>query len=433
LYAAAAGYDLASGLGSVNVANLVTAWKNATFNATTTNLTLNGGTTLLTIAHGTPVAVAGNVTSNSTTPSGDVALMAATGSFGQTAVAQFKLDGAGAISGSTSLLPGGNYAVTARYPGNGTLAASTSPGIQVTVTPETSKITLSGFDQNNSPITSSNNTFPFGSLIFVRADVTPGTSGVGVPSGSVTFSDSIGPIPTSNPQLLPPVQVPNPSPLNNQGNTSVGDGIISFDAGNHSISATYSSDASFNRSSSTTPVTFTIQPGFAGVSGPTDVSLGAPGSSGSTTVGIIASSNFTTAITLTCSGLPAEAACSSASATGEGPTTIVNASITITTTAPHTTMLRSNAQRYYYAVLLGSGLPLTGLLLIGGSRRRRWTTLLGSTMLLAFLIFIPACGGGNSSTHHQQDPGTPAGSYLVTVTATAGSLTQQGTLTLTVQ
>jgi hypothetical protein len=432
VYAATVGYDLASGLGSVNIANLVTAWKNVTFNATTTNLTLNGGTTLITVTHGTPVAVAGNVTSNSSTPSGDVVLMAATGPTGQIAVAQFKLDSTGAISGSTSLLPGGDYVVTAHYQGSGTLASSTSgPGIPVAVTPEASKITLSGFDQNNNPITGGS-TYPFGSVIFVRADVLPGTSGVGVPSGSVTFADSFGPIPTTNPQLLPPVQVPNPSPLNSQGNTSIGDGIISFDAGNHSISATYSSDSSFNSSSSSTPVTFTIQPGFAAVSGPTDVSISAPGSSGTTMVGIIASSNFTTAITFTCSGLPAEATCSVASAASQGPTTVVNASITINTTAAHTTMLRSNEQRYYYAALLGSGLPLIGLLAIGGSRRRR-STLPGLMMVVAFLMFLPACGGGSSSPHHQQDPGTAAGSYLVTVTATAGSLSEQGTFTLTVK
>jgi hypothetical protein len=96
-------------------------------------------------------------------------------------------------------------------------------------------------------------------------------------------------------------------------------------------------------------------------------------------------------------------------------------------------MLHSNQQRYYYAVLLGTGLPMAGLFVIGSSRRRRWSTLLGCMMLMAFLLLIPACGGGSSSSGHQQDPGTPVGSYSVTVTATAGSLTEQGTFTLTVQ
>ena len=436
LYAAAAGYDLASGLGSVNVANLVTAWHSANFNATTTTLTLNGATTALTVSHGSSVSVAGTVTSNTTTPNGAVALMAATGPAGsltnQTGVTWFALGSSGAFSGNTSLLPGGTYTVSAHYPGDGTFAASDSTPLQVTVNAETSKTILSGLDQNNNPITTANNTFPFGSLVFVRADVMPGTSGVGVPTGSVTFTDSFGAIPTSNPQIVPPVPVPNPSPLNSQGNTSIGDGIISFDAGNHTITASYAGDASFSNSNSATPVTFTIQPGFAWVSGPTDVTISSPGMSGSTTVAIVASSNFTTAISFTCSGLPAEATCSSASAHGQGATTLVNTSITITTMGPHTVGLQSQ-QRYFYAVLLGGGLPFAAIFCVGGPRHRRMQIFPGFILLLSFFVFLPACGGGGGSSSHHQDPGTPAGTYAVTVTGTAGSLTSQGAFTLVLQ
>ena len=427
VYAAAAGYDLASGLGSVNIANLVNAWKSATFNATTTTLMLNGVSTPITLNHGTSVAVGGNVTSNSSTPAGDVALMAATGpsATNQTGVTQFTLDTGGSFSGSTSSLPGGSYMVTARYAGNGTFAPSTSAGVQVTVSAETSNTTLVGLDQNNKPITSTNNTFPFGSVIFVRADVTPGTSGIGTPTGSVTFTDTFGAIPTSNPQLLPPVQVPNPSPLNSQGNTSIGDGIISFDAGNHSISGSYTGDASFNPSNSTAPVAFVIQPGFVEVVAPTDVSITAPGESGSTTVGIVASSNFP-AISFTCSGLPTEATCSTASAASQGPGAIVNTTITITTSAPHTVRLQLPGRRYHYALLLGGGLPFV-IVFIAVPRRRGQGV--GALMLLAGLMQLPACGG---SSHHQ-DPGTPAGRYTITLTANGGSLSAQAAFALAVQ
>jgi subtilase family serine protease len=432
VYAAAAGYDMATGLGSVNVANLVTAWASAKFNATTTTLTLNGVSTPITIAHGASVAVGGKVTSNSTTPTGDVALMAAIGPSGsltnQTGVAEFLLGSGGVISGTTTQLPGGTYMVTARYAGNGTFAASTSAGIQVTVNQEASTTSISGLDPNGLPL--AGGTYPFGSVIFVRADVV-GASGHGTPSGAVTFTDTFGALPSLNPQISPPVAVPNPSPLNSGGNTSVGDGIISFDAGNHSIAASYGGDSSFNtsQSSGSAPVTFTIQPGFAGVSRPTDVSITSPGLSGTSTVGVITSSNFTTAISFTCSGLPAEATCSAASATGQGPTTVVNANIIVSTMGPHTVMLRGNEPRVYYAVLLGGGLPF-GIFFVGASRRRRWS-ILALMMLLALLVAVPACGGGGSS--HHQDPGTPIGTYTVTVTATAGSLSQQGSFTLVVQ
>jgi hypothetical protein len=241
----------------------------------------------------------------------------------------------------------------------------------------------------------------------------------------VTFTDTaqVFPGPIFNP-------VANPAPLNSQGNTSIGGGVINFDAGNHSISATYGSDPSFSSSSSTTPVTFTIQPGFAGVSGPTDVTISSPGMSGTTTVGVITSTGFSP-ISFTCAGLPAEAACVSTPLTGSGPNKIANATITITTTAPHVTMLQPRQRPYYFALILGGGLPMAGIFLLAAPRRRRWSMLLGLIVGLS-LLTVPGCGGGGGSSH-QQDPGTPTGSYTVTVTATGGTLSLQGTFTLTLQ
>ena len=299
------------------------------------------------------------------------------------------------------------------------------------MTPEPSTTTLSvfGSDLSGYPLTG---TFPFGSLVFVRADVA-GNSGKGIATGSVTFTDSFGPIPSTNPQVNPPVTVMNNPPLNSQGNTSIGDGIVSFDAGNHSISASYGGDPSFSASSSTAPVTFTVQPGFALVSGPTNVRISAPGTSGTSTVGIIASTGFTTAIALLCSGLPVEATCASTSITGQGPTTVASAALTISTAAAHLVMQQSSERRYY-AVLLGGGLPLMCIFLIAPHKRRRGALVLGM-MLLGLVAVFPSCGGGGGATPvaHQQDPGTPAGSYVVTVTAAAGSLKQQGSFLLVIK
>jgi len=85
-------------------------------------------------------------------------------------------------------------------------------------------------------------------------------------------------------------------------------------------------------------------------------------------------------------------------------------------------------------VFLGSGLPLIGIFVIAVPKLRRKSLLLGM-MLLGLVTVFPACGGGGGGSHagHQQDPGTPAGSYVVTVTATAGSLTQQGWFALVIK
>ncbi|MGA8273641.1 MAG: Ig-like domain-containing protein [Candidatus Sulfotelmatobacter sp.] len=379
------------------------------------------------------------------TPSGNVSLLAENPEcFGVTEATDSRTLLGGSVSFSTIMLPGGGpYCVWAHYAGDATYGPSNSNTSMVTVAPEssTTALSLQGSNVNGNPLTSP---FPFGSLVFVGADVASAThsttvcqspSFAGCPTGPVTFTDTFGSLPTTNPQVNPPVQVVSSPPLNSQGNTSIGDGIVSFDAGKHSISASYSGDPSFAASSSNSPVTFTIQPGFTAVSGLAPVSISAPGATGTTTVGIIASTGFTTAITFACSGLPAEAACSSSSATGQGPTTVVTTTITVTTTAPHTTLLRPAQRRYYYASLVGGALPLIAVLLLPGSRRRRWSTLAG-LMLLALLIMVPGCGGGGGSGgggQQRQDPGTPAGTSTVTVTATAGALSQQGSFVLTVQ
>src|SRR5262249_5534416 len=48
-------YDMATGLGSLNVANLASKWHNATLTATTTTTTVNGGTGAVTVNHATGV------------------------------------------------------------------------------------------------------------------------------------------------------------------------------------------------------------------------------------------------------------------------------------------------------------------------------------------------------------------------------------------
>jgi hypothetical protein len=82
-------------------------------------------------------------------------------------------------------------------------------------------------------------------------------------------------------------------------------------------------------------------------------------------------------------------------------------------------------------------LALACLLLFGIPRSsRRWRAMLGMLALLSFALGgMTACGGGGSggrSSGGGGNPGTTLGSYTITITGTSGSLTETGTLALTV-
>lgn len=437
VYSATAGYDQATGLGSVNITNLINAWASATFNATTTALKLNGGTTPITVTHGTNVNVSATVHSNTGTPAGDVSLIATTGPQGSEGVSPsaglgggvFTLS-AGSVTGTTNNLPGGTYNVTAHYAGDGTFASSDSTGIQVTVGKENSTTTFSTsagggvftLAQNGTwtaPVT----TAPFGTPILVTA-VVQGASGDGFPTGSVTFSPGAS-IPDGNVAPVSSIGIAsiesNPFVINGP--------TVPFDAGTYSISASYAGDNSFNSSSSSTPASFTIQPGFVAVEGLASITIASPGGTGQSTVGFLTSTGFTTPVSFSCSGMPTGMNCSSTPVAGSGPGTLATATITVTTAAP---TARANSQRRTALLWLG-GLPLAGIFLLASPRRRRWSVTFG-LMVVALLVTLPACGGSGSGGGGGGTSGTPAGTYNLSITGTAGSLTSPvGNLVVVVQ
>ena len=68
------------------------------------------------------------------------------------------------------------------------------------------------------------------------------------------------------------------------------------------------------------------------------------------------------------------------------------------------------------------------LLLVGGRNKQRYWHGALSLILAGLLIAGMACSSGGVFA----DPGTPVGTYTVTVTAASGSLTHSTTFTLTV-
>ncbi len=236
LYQAGPGYDRATGLGSVNVANLVNNWDTVSFNATNTSLTLNPTT----LSHGAPASVQSSVApqNGSGTPTGTVSLVTAGGAgYGFFPL----LDGA--ATSTLASLPGGTYAVEAQYSGDGQYAPSNSTPVSVTIAPEASTVTAGAlwFYIPNAFYTSGT----YGNTsVWLSAQVA-GLSGQGTPTGRVTFTDNGSAISGGA------------GAVNAEGKAISTNSYFTFTPGQHSIVATYLGDASFLPSVSA-PVTITI-------------------------------------------------------------------------------------------------------------------------------------------------------------------------------
>ncbi len=149
---------------------------------------------------------------------------------------------------------------------------------------------------------------------------------------------------------------------------------------------------------------------------------------------VTSSTGFTGTITLSCSKLPAGAACQFAqpSITSTGTLTTITDTITVTTTAAGAALLRSPSHPHFAHWLAAGGFGLFSLLLFGGSRRQRPARFLALLTLL--IMLLSACGGGGSSPPPPPpNPGTPTGTYNVVVTASSGSTTSTTGFTLVVQ
>jgi len=268
-YDAGTGYDLATGLGSVDADVLVTKWSSVTgsFRATKTTLGLAQTTG---IAHGASDTVTITVapSSGTGTPTGNVSLIATVGvappnGTNTTGVQlqSFALTSGtnqGMISVPTKSLPGGSYNVTAHYPGDGTFAASDSAAVAVKVNPENSTTTLtaqtfslSGTTVSVVPLGAGTS---YGNLVYLQADVS-GASKNGFPTGTVTFTDAGGPAIPGNPYPLDGGSTSNPG----VSTAATPQGLFTLPVGSYSVTANYSHDASFNASPST-PLAFSISP-----------------------------------------------------------------------------------------------------------------------------------------------------------------------------
>jgi hypothetical protein len=310
---------------------------------------------------------------------------------GTTAMGSVGLSDSGTAALSVLMLVAGNHAITARYEGDGNLQGSTSAAVQVKV--------QGALAATTTIISASATSATVGQSVTFTAKISA-AGGKASPSGAVTFADD---------------GVVVGSAAVNAG-TAVWS-TSSLSAGSHSIVAQYGGDA-LTGGSVSVPVSVAVnaqgsQDGFA--LGSTTITVAA-GDTVSVPVAMQMGSGTAKAVSLSCSGLPEEASCSfvagSAAASGQG-----TATLRISTSAPRD----CGSSTPYGDPAKSAGVPVGGpvlagvLLLLAPLRRRAMKSLVAVLFAVVAMSAISGCGTGNCT-----DLGTRPGTYMITVTGSAG-------------
>jgi hypothetical protein len=362
-----------------------------TSNAVTVSVAQDTTTTALAsstnpIAAGSSVVYTASVAGAHGPVTGTVTFLDGTASMGSVT-----LDPNGAATLSSLMLAPGNHSITAMYAGNANSASSTSTALN--------EVVQSALAATTTTLTTNTNPATSGESITFTAAVTAAAGKP--PAGTVTFVED-GTILGS-------------AALNATGAAAWSTSTLSI--GNHSIVARYEGDTNAAPSispaitqvvnDSTPPNTFTI-----GVDQITVVA----GETALIPVKVAAESGFAKAITLSCSGLPDEASCSTATGTAA---TAASSTLTlkISTSAPRdcgsATPYGSSSQNASLPVM---GPLLAGLLLVLIPKRRHpLKHLLVALLTIAVISGVSGCGTGNCT-----DLGTRPGTYTITITGQSG-------------
>jgi hypothetical protein len=203
--------------------------------ATTTALTVTqNGSTVTTVATGTSVTLTATVagSAGSATPTGTVTFYSGTTSLGTGTLS------AGSATLTTTFNSAGTFSLTADYGGDSTYATSTSTAVSLIVSAPV------GTTASTTTLMGPNTTPTAGESFTLTATVAPMT-GVGTPTGTVTFFNGATSLGTGTLNQLSP-------------DTAILS--VSFTAGTYSsLTATYGGDSTYATSTSTA-LSITVNP-----------------------------------------------------------------------------------------------------------------------------------------------------------------------------
>ncbi|HEX8812908.1 MAG TPA: Ig-like domain repeat protein, partial [Terracidiphilus sp.] len=259
-YNATPSYDMATGLGSIDLSQLISLWNDTTLVSTSNSLiagtsynSMSGAA--ISVTHGTPINFTTTVSPSDAT--GQFSIVS-TNNQNAASFTDYSTIYGGTGYLTTSDLPGGSYTVYSYYAGDAGHIGSQSNGISVTISPESSTTTLSfgGYDPNTGIISEGLRTVPYGSGTYVSAQPFGNNSTVnwngslaadGIATGSVTFTSGTG---------------SQSAAINSLGVAQLP--ISSLMPGTYTYQASYPGDASFAPSTSS-PQTLTITKGATSI------------------------------------------------------------------------------------------------------------------------------------------------------------------------
>lgn len=491
------GYDLATGLGSIDVSKLVTAISTTSLAATTTTIVATP-TTITTNQSAIFKATISSTTAG--TPTGTVTFTS-----NGTNVGTITLSGAVASTLAVTYPTAGTYTIVASYSGDGVYAASSTTlsfAVTVPVLPATTTaltatptgLTAGGTANFKATVTSTAAGTPTGSVAFTSNGVSIGsatlsggsatvalvsfpTSGtfsivatysgdssfalsqstisfVVTPAGSVTTvvatptaittaqTVSLKATVAPSTSIAPTGTVSFTSSGATLGTIAVSSGSATFPAGSfttagtYTVNAAYSGDATYAASSASLSLVVTQAPTFTvGAIGSTSVVSGTPATF---TANYTALGGFSGTITPTCTvsatfTSPVLPTCTAPTVTLGGTTTTASDTFTITTTKHNATPGTGLFAQGGGRTLGGIALSALLLCLLPRRRMRSYWRALPVVLLLSAALMAVSGCGGASGGSTVVASGTSAGTYNVTIVSTGGGVSVTTTTTIVVQ
>jgi sugar lactone lactonase YvrE len=313
---------------------------------------------------------------------------------------------AGAASFSTSALSAGSHTITATFSGDLDYSGNSASFTQV-VNKATPTVTLA---VQPNPIVQ-------GQPSVLTATV---NSSAGVPTGTVTITDN-------------GTSLGNP-PVNASGVATL---TVTLTGGSHALLAVYNGDANFATfSSATINVQFA---NFTVSSQPANATI-RTGQMTTFTISITPAAGFTSPVTLSCSNVPTNAACSFSQSTvtpnGATVSTMMTFRTSLTASVGPFGQFGERAAPFRPIFLLIGILAVWQLWLWRNRRlvQPKWLTAC-AILTIVFLGIGCASSGSSGSSGSGSSQTTPPGTYSVTVTAStsgAGAQSQSLTLSITV-